>query len=93
MERRAYLIVNQSPLLQKGVNAHDSANITSQIPSASRDSQILDGVKTICVDHEITIVLVDGRCFASVSVVEEFGHGLALDFVDNIHIEPGAVAR
>jgi hypothetical protein len=89
----AYLIVDQAPLFQKGVDTHDGADITSQVSSAGCDCQIFDGVKTICVDHEVAVVLVDSWRFASIPVVEEFGHGLAFYFMDGVHIKPGAVAR
>lgn len=75
------------------MNTHDGTDITSQVPSAGCDCQVLNGVETICVDHKVTVVLVDSWRFASVSVVEEFSHGLAFDFVNSVHIEPSAVAR
>jgi hypothetical protein len=93
IKRAVYLVVNQAPLLQKCVDTHDGTDITSQISSAGCDCQVLDGVETICVDHKVTIVLVDSWRFASVSVVEEFGHGLAFDFVNGVHIEPSTVTR
>lgn len=92
IERASYLIVDQSPLLQKGVDAHDCAHVTSQVPATGCHSQVFDGVEAICVDHKIAVVLVNSRRLASISVVEELRHGLALDIVDGVHVEPSAVA-
>lgn len=74
------------------MNAHNSANIASQVPAAGCDCQIFNRVEAICVDHKIAIILVDSWCFAPVPVVEELGHSFTLDFVNSIHVEPGTVA-
>jgi hypothetical protein len=73
------------------VNAHDRAHITGQVPATGCHSQVFDGVEAICVDHKIAVVLINSRRLASVSVVEELRHGLALDIVDGVHVEPCAV--
>lgn len=75
------------------MHTHNGANITSQVSAAGSDSEIFDRVQTVGVDHEIAVVFIHSRGFASVAVVEELGHGLALNLVDGIHVEPGRVAR
>lgn len=74
------------------MDTHDGAYVASQVSPASRHSKVLDGVEPVGVDHKIAVVLVNGWSFASVAIVEEFGHGLALDFMNSVHVEPGAVA-
>ena len=39
----AYLVVDQTPLFQKGMDTHDSANVSSQVSPASSDGEILCG--------------------------------------------------
>jgi hypothetical protein len=75
------------------MHAHDGADIAGQVPSAGRDGQIFARVETIGVDHKVAVVLVDMRRLASVAAVEELRQGLALNVVDGVHVEPGAVAR
>ena len=53
------------------MDSHNGANISCKISSASSDSEVLGGVKAICVDHEVAVVLIDCRCFASVATIEE----------------------
>lgn len=90
---RAYLVVDQAPLLQEGMNSHNGANITGQVSPAGRHSQILDGIQPVRVDHEVSVVLVDMRCLAPVAAVEKLGEGLSFDVVDGVHVKPGAIAR
>lgn len=87
----SYLIVDKSPLFQERMYSHDGADIASQVPSTRRDCEILDGIQAVGVDHKITVVLVDGRCFASVSTVEEFGQGFLFQRVYGLHVKPCAV--
>jgi hypothetical protein len=68
----AYLVIDQSPLLQESMNPHDSSHITGQIPPTSRNSQILSGIQPISINHEISIILVYTRRLAPVSIGEEF---------------------
>jgi hypothetical protein len=68
----AYLIIDQSPLLQEPMDPHDSSHITSQIPPTSRNSQILSRVQPISIDHEISIILVYTRRLAPVPIGKEF---------------------
>lgn len=89
----AYLVVDKSPLLQELVHAHDSTHISSQVPSACSHCEVLCRVQSVCVDHEITVVLVDRRSLAPVAVVEELGKCLLLNVVNSRHVEPCAVGR
>ena len=73
------------------MHTHNSTNISSKIPPASRHGQVFNWVETICVDHEIPIVLVDGGSLTAIPVVEEFWEGLPFDIVDLAHVEPGTV--
>ncbi len=54
-----HLIVDETPLLQKGVHTHDSAYVACKISSARRDGEILGGPETIGIDHKVAIILVD----------------------------------
>lgn len=86
------MVVNEAPLLQEGVDTHDGADITGEVATASGDGQVFDGVQSICVDHEITVVLVDGGGLASIPAVEELCESLSLDGVDGVHVKPRGVA-
>ena len=88
----SYLIVDETPLLQEGVHTHDGADVASEVAAAGRDGEILDRVEPVGVDHKVAIVLVHGGGLAAVPIVEELGQRLALDAVDRVHVEPGAVA-
>jgi hypothetical protein len=59
-------------LFKESVDAHNSTNIASQISPTSGDSQVLDWIEAVSVDHEIAVVFVHGWSFASISAVEEF---------------------
>lgn len=91
--QKTHLVVNETPLLEESVYAHDGADVTGKVSPTGSDGQVFDRAEAVGVDHEITVVLVDSRSLASVSVVEELGHGLTLDAVDGVHVEPGTVAR
>ena len=71
--------------------AHNGADISSKISPASSDGQIFNWIETICVDHEVPVILVDGGGLASISIVEEFWKCLPFDIVDFNHIKPGAI--
>lgn len=87
-----YLIVDQSPLLEECMHAHDGAHVSSQIPSACGDCEVFGRVETICVDHKVTVITVDGWGLAAIATVEELGKGLALTVIDVAHVKPGCVA-
>jgi hypothetical protein len=53
------LVVDQTPLLQKSVHAHDGAYISCEIPPARSDGEVLCRPETVRVDHEVSIILVD----------------------------------
>lgn len=91
--QRTYLIVDQAPLLEEGMDAHDSADIASKVASACGDSEILGWIKTVRVNHKIAIVLINSLSFTPIAVVEELWYALALNIMDRIHVKPGAVAR
>jgi len=74
------------------VDTHNGTNITRQVPSTGCNSEVLDWVQSVRVDHEVAVVLVDRWGLAPVPRVEELGKRLALDVMDGVHIEPGAVA-
>lgn len=88
----AHLVVNQPPLLKERMDAHDRADISSKVATAGRNRKVLDGVESIGVDHKISVVLVDGGGLAAVPAIEEFGQGLLLYRVDDVHIKPGGIA-
>src|SRR4051794_29274903 len=91
-ETGTYLIVDETPLLEEGVNAHYGTDIASQVAPAGSDGEILRGVEAVSVDHEVAVVLVHIGRLAPVPAVEELWQSLALDVVDGVHVEPGAVA-
>ena len=88
----AYLVVDEAPLLEEGVDAHDGADISSQVPPAGSDGQVLGRVEAVGVDHEVAVIAVDGGRLAAVAAVEELGQSLALAVVDVAHVEPGRIA-
>ena len=88
----AYLVIDEAPLLEEGVDAHDGADIASQVPPAGSDGEVLGGVQAVGVDHKVSVVFVHGRRFAAVAAVEELGQSLALAVVDVAHVEPGRIA-
>jgi len=74
------------------MDTHDSADITCKVATASGDSQVFDRVKTVGVDHEITVVLISGWGLAAVAAIEELRESLLLNGVDGIHVKPRSVA-
>ena len=74
------------------MNAHDGADISRKVATAGCNRKILDGVQSVGVDHEISVVLVDGGSLAAVSAIEEFGQSFLLYRVDDVHIKPGGIA-
>jgi hypothetical protein len=62
------------------MNPHDRADIAGQIASACSDCQVLCGIETICVDHEVAVILIYCWCLAAVAVVEEFGECFLFDY-------------
>ena len=68
-----HLIVDQAPLLEKSMNAHDSAHVSGQIAPTSCDSKIFRRSESVGVDHKVAIVLVNRRCLGPIPRVEELG--------------------
>ena len=89
---RTYLIIDKTPLLQERMHPHDCTNISRKISSTGRDGKVFGRVEAVGVDHEVAVVFVDDGGFASVSVIEELGQSLSFKRVDDVHVEPGAVA-
>lgn len=54
-----HLVVDETPLLQKGVHTHDGTYVACKIPSARSDGEVFGGPETISVDHKVPIILVD----------------------------------
>ncbi len=54
-----YLVVDETPLLQKCVHTHNSAYVACKIPSARSDGEVFGGPETIGIDHKVPIILVD----------------------------------
>ena len=50
-----YLIVDESPLFEEGVNAHDGANVAGQIAPTGRAGQVLGRVQPVSVHHEVAV--------------------------------------
>ena len=88
-----YLVVDEAPLLEEGVHAHDGAHVAGQVPPARRRTQVLRGVQPVGVDHEVPVGQVDLRRLGHVLAVEELWQVALLDAVDGVVVEPGAVAR
>lgn len=88
-----YLVIDQSPLFKKCMNAHYGANVTSQVATTGCHGEIFNWVETVGVDHEIAIVFVNSRCFAPIPIVEKLCHSFTFDIMDAVHVKPGAVTR
>ena len=73
------------------MDSHDSANIASQISPACGHCEVFYGIQAVCVDHEVSVVLVDGWCLASIPTIEELGKRFLLEEMYCVHIEPGGV--
>lgn len=86
-----YLVVDEAPLLEKRVHTHDRANIASKVTSTGCDGKIFHRVEPVGINHEVTIIFIDSWSLASVAVVEELGQRLALNVVNRVHVEPGAI--
>lgn len=78
-----YLVIYQPPLLKERVHPHDSTNISGKITATGCNGKILDGVQSVGVDHEISVVLVDGGSLATIPCIEEFRQGLLLDGMED----------
>src|SRR6266498_6085171 len=89
---RMYLIVDQAPLFKECMNTHDCTYVSCKIASTGCDGEVLSRVHAVGVDHEVTIVFVDRRCLTPIAIVEELWHGLLLQRVNSVHVEPRAVA-
>ena len=58
--------LDEPPLLEEGVTPHDGAHVPGQVPPARRACQILGGVQTVSVDHEVPVAQIDLRGLAAV---------------------------
>ena len=74
------------------MNTHNSAHITGKVATASSDGQVLNGVQSISVDHEVSVIFVGSGCLATVAAIEELGESFLLNGVDSVHVEPCGVA-
>lgn len=48
------LVVDESPLLEEAVHAHDGADVAGQVAAARRARQVLRRVQPVRVDHEVS---------------------------------------
>lgn len=53
------------------MNAHDSTDISSQIPATSSDREVFDWIESVRIDHEVPVVHVYSGRFAAISAIEE----------------------
>ena len=74
------------------MNTHNSTDITRKVATASSNSQILDGVQSIGIDHEVSVIFVCSRRLAAVTAIEELSESLPLNWVDGVHIKPCRIA-
>lgn len=88
-----YLIIDQAPLLEESVDAHNGAYISSQVTSTSSDRKVFLRIEPVSIDHKVPVVFVHGRRLAPIATVEEFGKSLFLNVRNLMHIKPGTVAR
>ncbi len=88
----SHLIVDETPLLEERVHAHNRTDIAGQVTAAGSDCKIFHRVQPVGVDHKVAIILVYRRGLAPVPVVEELWQRLPLNAVDGVHVEPSAVA-
>jgi len=73
---QGHLVVDQAPLLKKGVNASDGAHISHKISAAGSHGQVLRWIQAVGVDHEIAIFLVNSRVLGLIFLVEKLRQGL-----------------
>ena len=57
---RLHVVVDDPPLLQEAMHTQNGPNISCQIATAAGDREVLGGVKTKTVHHEVTISQVTG---------------------------------
>ena len=86
----AHMPVDEPPMIKEHMDARDAAGIPSEGATAGSLRQVLQGVLSIDVDHEVPIGEVCFRGFRRELPGEEFGQGRALDVVDHLHVEPDA---
>ena len=49
------LVVDESPLLEEGVDADHGADVAGQVPPAGRRGEVLGRVEAVRVDHEVAV--------------------------------------
>ena len=62
-----HLVVDQTPLFEECVHTHDSTDISSKISTTCCKCQVFARPESVCINHKVTIILVNGRCFGAVS--------------------------
>lgn len=82
------LIIYQSPLFEESVDTHDGTHIASQVSSTGSHGKVLSRSEPVCIDHEVTIVLVNGRRLGPVARVKKLRESTAFDGVCFRHVEP-----
>ena len=75
------------------MDSHNGTDVASKISPASSDSEVFRWIEAVSVYHKIAVIFIDRWCLASVSAVEEFWKASLLSIVDDMHIEPSAIAR
>lgn len=73
------------------MDSHDSTNISGEISSTCCDCKVFGRIEAVRIDHEVTVVLVNGWCLASIAAIEEFREGPLLGLVDRMHVKPCTV--
>lgn len=88
-----HLIVDQTPLLEESMHPHDRTYISRQVPPTSGNGEIFCWIETVRVDHEISVILVNLRCFTSVLPAEEFWQRFPLERMNGTQVEPCGIGR
>lgn len=52
---RVHLIIDEAPLLEKGVHTNDGANVAHKVSPTGRGSEVLRRVEPVRVNHKVTI--------------------------------------
>lgn len=60
MSVRLHMVVDNPPLLQEAMYTQNGPDISCQIAATAGDREVLGGVKTETVNHEVTISQVTG---------------------------------
>lgn len=92
-EGSVYLVVDEPPLLEEGMDPHNRPDIPSEMAAAGSDGEVGRGTLAVHLDHKVAVAHELAGRLAAAALPEKLWKGPALDIMHLLLPVPGGVGR